>query len=123
MRPTATTVPTAVCAMAPNSSEAATVVTASEPRTPPTSEITQTTTRRAIPPCAMISPASTKNGTASSGRLSSPPNRYGPRRSEAGDQQDEKNRQPQNQEDAGENEVDENREHRCFVPSVPIAPS
>ena len=75
MRPTATTVPTAVCAIAPNSSEAATVVTASEPRTPPISEITQTTTRRAMPPCAMISPASTKNGTASSGRLSSPPNR------------------------------------------------
>ena len=75
MRPTATTVPTAVCAMAPNTSEAATVVTASEPRTPPTTETTQTTTRRAMPPCAMISPASTKNGTASSGRLSSPPNR------------------------------------------------
>ena len=75
MRPTATTVPTAVCAMAPNTSEAANVVTASEPRTPPTTETTQTTTRRAMPPCAMISPASTKNGTASSGRLSSPPNR------------------------------------------------
>ena len=75
MRPTATTVPTAVCAIAPNTSEAATVVTASEPRTPPTSDITQTTTRRAMPPCAMISPASTKNGTASSGKLSRPLNR------------------------------------------------
>ena len=75
MRPIATTVPTAVCAIAPNTSEAATVVTASEPRTPPTSEITHTTTRRAMPPCAMISPASTKNGTASSGKLSSPLNR------------------------------------------------
>jgi hypothetical protein len=61
--------------MAPKSSEAATVVTASEPRTPPINDITQTTTRRAMPPCAMISPASTKNGTASSGKLSRPLNR------------------------------------------------
>jgi hypothetical protein len=75
MRPIATTVPTAVCAIAPNTSDAATVVTASEPRTPPTSDITQTTTRRAMPPCAMMSPASTKNGTANSGKLSSPLNR------------------------------------------------
>ena len=70
IRPTATTVPTAVWAIAPNSSEAATVVTASDPRTPPISEMTHTTTRRAMPPCAMISPANTKNGTASSGKLS-----------------------------------------------------
>src|SRR5216684_4459131 len=56
----ATTVPTAVCAIAPNSSEAATVVTASDPRTPPINDMTQTTTRRAMPPCAMISPARMK---------------------------------------------------------------
>jgi hypothetical protein len=61
--------------MAPNSSEAATVVTASEPRTPPTTEITQTTTRRAMPPCAMISPASTKNGTGQQRKVVEPPNR------------------------------------------------
>ena len=74
MRPIATTVPTAVCDIAPNSSDAATVVTASEPRTPPTMAITMAMTRRAMPPCAMISPASTKNGTASSGKLSRLPN-------------------------------------------------
>ena len=73
-RPTATTVPTEVCAMAPNSSEEATVVTASEPRTPPMIETTHSTTRRAMPPCPMISPASTKNGTASRGKLSKLPN-------------------------------------------------
>ena len=70
----ATTVPTAVCDIAPNSSDAATVVTASEPRTPPITDMTQAMTRRAMPPCAMISPASTKNGTASSGKLSRLPN-------------------------------------------------
>ena len=74
MRPIATTVPTAVCDMAPNSSDAATVVTASEPRMPPTIAITMAMTRRAMPPCAMISPASTKNGTARSGKLSRLPN-------------------------------------------------
>ena len=70
----ATTVPTVVCAMAPNSSDDATVVTASEPRTPPTMETTQVTTRLAMPPRPMISPARTKNGTASSGKLSRLPN-------------------------------------------------
>ncbi len=74
MRPMATTVPTAVCDIAPNNSEAATVVTASEPRTPPTMAMTMAMMRRAMPPCAMISPASTKNGTASSGKLSRLPN-------------------------------------------------
>ncbi len=70
----ATTVPTEVCAMAPNSSDDATVVTASDPRMPPISDTTQLTTRLAIPPRPMISPASTKNGTASSGKLSRLPN-------------------------------------------------
>ncbi len=60
--------------MAPNNSDDATVVTASEPRTPPMIETTQATTRRAMLPCAMISPASTKYGTASSGKLSRLPN-------------------------------------------------
>ena len=60
--------------MAPNSSDDATVVTASEPRTPPMSDTTQLTTRLAMPPRPMISPASTKNGTASSGKLSRLPN-------------------------------------------------
>ena len=60
--------------MAPNSSEEATVVTASDPRTPPMIDTTQVTTRVAMPPLPMISPASTKNGTASSGKLSRLPN-------------------------------------------------
>ena len=118
MRPTATTVPTAVCAIAPNSSEAATVVTASEPRTPPISDITHTTTRRAMPPCAMISPASTKNGTASSGKLSRPLNRKvwtasvgtsatNSTTHEAGHQQHEKDRQAENQQDRGQDEIGE----------------
>ena len=73
-RPIATTVPTVVWAMAPNNSDDATVVTASEPRTPPMIDTTQVTTRLAMPPRPMISPASTKNGTASSGKLSRLPN-------------------------------------------------
>ena len=45
-----------------------------EPRTPPTIAITMAIIRLAMPPCAMISPARTKNGTASSGKLSRLPN-------------------------------------------------
>ena len=74
MRPMATTVPMAVCDIAPNSSDAATVVTASDPRMPPMMAKTMAMTRRAMPPCAMNSPARTKNGTASSGKLSRLPN-------------------------------------------------
>ena len=69
-RPTAATVPTAEPDIAPKSSDDAIVVSASEPRTPPTIEITHTMMRLAMPPRPMISPAKMKNGIASSGKLS-----------------------------------------------------
>ena len=56
-------------------SDEATVASASEPRTPPTIDNAHSTSRRAIPPRPMISPAKMNSGTASSGKLSSPPNR------------------------------------------------
>ena len=46
------------------------VVTASEPRIPPITDMAQATSRFASPPFPMMSPASTNKGTASSGKLS-----------------------------------------------------
>ena len=66
--------PTAVCDIAPNSSDDTMVVTGSDPRVLPVSDVTHMITRRAIPPCPMISPARMKNGMASSGTLSRLPN-------------------------------------------------
>ncbi len=50
------------------------VVTGSEPRALPVSDVTHKMTRRAMPPWPMISPARMKKGIASSGKLSRLPN-------------------------------------------------
>ena len=42
------------------------------PRTKPTSTLAKATSRRAMPPSAMIAPARTKNGIASSENLATP---------------------------------------------------
>ena len=70
----AATQPTLEPDIDPNSSDDATVASASEPRTPPTIDSAHSTRRRAIPPRPMTSPAKMKSGTASSGKLSRPPN-------------------------------------------------
>src|SRR4051795_9159872 len=70
----AATQPTLEPDIDPNSSDDATVASASEPRTPPTIDSAHSTRRRAMPPRPMISPAKMNSGTASSGKLSRPPN-------------------------------------------------
>src|SRR6478735_8040334 len=71
----AATQPTLEPDIEPNRSEDDTVANASEPRTPPTLDSAHSTRRRAMPPRPMTSPAKMKSGTASSGKLSRPPNK------------------------------------------------
>ena len=56
----------------PNSVEAKMLTMARPPRIQPTSTLARLISRKAIPPSAMIAPASTKNGIASSEKSSVP---------------------------------------------------
>ena len=58
--------------MQPNSVLASTLTTASPPRMKPTNTLARLMRRTAMPPSAMIAPASTKNGIASSAKSSVP---------------------------------------------------
>ncbi len=58
--------------MQPKSVLASTFTSASPPRMKPTNTLARLTSRVAIPPSAMIPPASTKNGIASSAKSSVP---------------------------------------------------
>ncbi|MNC56009.1 hypothetical protein D3C75_1055780 [compost metagenome] len=58
--------------IAPKKVEAMMLTSDSPPRTKPTSTPANATSRRDIPPSAMIAPASTKNGIASSENLLTP---------------------------------------------------
>ena len=64
MPPMAATVAGLDPEIAPNIVHAPTVVNAKLPRMAPMREITQSTRRRDMPPCAMMAPAKIKNGTA-----------------------------------------------------------
>jgi hypothetical protein len=72
MTPVAEVSATAEPEMPPNSIEVETSTMPSPPRIQPTVALASATSRRAMPPCSMISPAKMKNGIASRAKMLMP---------------------------------------------------